>query len=108
VALGNVDILVRSRPEVDPYFSILMPDYPVGWRRAWFLLRNDVDTLLHAFMGGVGASHPGYRAPSFMTQNSVYDRFPLAANCWGPIHPIQGDDPKHSRLKGRGHQPKKN
>jgi hypothetical protein len=30
-------------PEVDPYFSILMPDTPVGWWRAWFLLRNDAD-----------------------------------------------------------------
>jgi hypothetical protein len=29
-ALGNVDILVRSGLEVDPYFSILMLDPPVG------------------------------------------------------------------------------
>jgi hypothetical protein len=29
VALGNVDILVCFGPEVDPYFSILMPDPPV-------------------------------------------------------------------------------
>jgi hypothetical protein len=40
-ALGNVDILVRSKPEVDPYFSIMMPDPPVGWRRARFLRRNE-------------------------------------------------------------------
>jgi hypothetical protein len=35
MALGNVDILVRSGPEVDPYFSIPIPDPPVRWHRAW-------------------------------------------------------------------------
>jgi hypothetical protein len=29
--LGNVDISIRSGPEVDSYFSILMPDPPIGW-----------------------------------------------------------------------------
>jgi hypothetical protein len=29
--LGNVDFLVCSRHEVDPYFSVLMPDPPSGW-----------------------------------------------------------------------------
>jgi hypothetical protein len=33
-ALGSVDILVYSRLEVDPYFSIPLPDPPVRWRRA--------------------------------------------------------------------------
>jgi hypothetical protein len=52
VALGNVDILVHFRPEVDPYFSVLMLDPPIGWRRTWFLLRNDADEPLPAFTGG--------------------------------------------------------
>jgi hypothetical protein len=43
VSLGNVDILVCFGPEVDPYFSILMLDASVGWRRAWFLLGNDAE-----------------------------------------------------------------
>jgi hypothetical protein len=30
VVLGSVDIYVRSRPEVDPYFLIPMPDSLVG------------------------------------------------------------------------------
>jgi hypothetical protein len=46
VALGNVDIFVRFRPKVDPYFSVLMPGPLVGWRRAWFLLRDDADAPL--------------------------------------------------------------
>jgi hypothetical protein len=33
-ALGSVDILVDSRLEVDPYFSIPLPDPLVGWQRA--------------------------------------------------------------------------
>jgi hypothetical protein len=57
-ALGNVDILVHSGPEVDPNFFVLMPDPPVGWRRTWFLLRNDADTPLPMFMGGHPIPHP--------------------------------------------------
>jgi hypothetical protein len=57
-ALGNVDILVRSGPEVGPYFSIPMPDPLVGCRRTWFLLRNDADMPLPVFMGGCPIPHP--------------------------------------------------
>jgi hypothetical protein len=32
--LGSVDIYARSEPKVNPYFLILMPNPPVGWRRA--------------------------------------------------------------------------
>jgi hypothetical protein len=59
-ALGNVDILVLFEPAVDPYFSITMPDPPVGWWRAWFLLRNDTDTLLSVFMGVHPIPHPNW------------------------------------------------
>jgi hypothetical protein len=34
MVLDSVVIYVRFRPEVDPYFFILMPDPLVGWRRA--------------------------------------------------------------------------
>jgi hypothetical protein len=60
VALGNVDILVCSGPEVDPNFSIPMPDPPVGWQRAWFLLRNDADAPLPTFIGGRPIPHPNW------------------------------------------------
>jgi hypothetical protein len=59
-ALGNVDFLVCSRHEVDPYFSVPMPDPPGGWQRTWFLLRNDADVLLPGFMGGRPVSHPNW------------------------------------------------
>jgi hypothetical protein len=60
VALGNVDILVRSRPRVDPYFSILLLDPSIRWRKAWFLLKNDADMSLPAFMGGRPIPHPNW------------------------------------------------
>jgi hypothetical protein len=59
-ALGNVDISVRSRPEVDPYFSILMLDPSVWWRRAWLLLRNDADAPLLMFMAARPIPHPNW------------------------------------------------
>jgi hypothetical protein len=59
-AWGNVDISVCSEPEVDPYFSILMPDPLFGLRRAWFLLRNDADAPLPKFMGGCSIPHPSW------------------------------------------------
>jgi hypothetical protein len=46
-----------------------------------------------------GVWYPGYRGSLVITQNSGYDRFPLATNNWGTIY---------DRLKRRGHQPKKN
>jgi hypothetical protein len=54
VNLGSVDILAQSRSEVDPYFSILMPDPSVAWWKMWFFLRNDADAPLPTFT----CSHP--------------------------------------------------
>jgi hypothetical protein len=51
MALGNMDIFVRSRPEVDPYFPILISDPPIRWQKVWFFLRNDTDVLLLVFTG---------------------------------------------------------
>jgi hypothetical protein len=51
MALGNVDIFVRSRPGVDPYFSLPMSDPSVRWLKVWFYLRNDADVPLIVFMG---------------------------------------------------------
>jgi hypothetical protein len=52
--------LRRFRPKVDPYFSILMPDPPVGWWRAWFLLRNDTVVPVPMFTGGCLIAHPNW------------------------------------------------
>jgi hypothetical protein len=53
-----VNILIRSGPKVDPYFSVLMPDPPIRWRRAWFLLRNDANASLPTFTGSHPIPHP--------------------------------------------------
>jgi hypothetical protein len=53
-----VQSLVRFRLEVEPYFSILLPDLPVRWLRAWFLLRNEADALLPLFTGSCPVPHP--------------------------------------------------
>jgi hypothetical protein len=58
--MGNFDILVRFEPEVDPYFSIPMPDPLVEWWRAWFLLRNNADASLPTFLGGCPIPHPNW------------------------------------------------
>jgi hypothetical protein len=58
--------------------------------------------------GHVRVKYPGYHRSLVMTQNSGYDRFHLAANGWGIIHPVPGKQSHHPRLKRRGHQPKKN
>jgi hypothetical protein len=55
-----VDILVHSSLEVDPYFSISMLNPPVGWRRAWFLLRNNTDAPIPVFMRGRPVPHPNW------------------------------------------------
>jgi hypothetical protein len=60
MVLGNMDISVHSGPKDDPYFSILMPDPLIGWRRAWFLLRNDADAPLPTFTGGRPVPHPNW------------------------------------------------
>jgi hypothetical protein len=52
--LGSVDLLVRSRSRIDPYFCILTSDPLVGWQKVWFFLRNDADALLPT----VTSDHP--------------------------------------------------
>jgi hypothetical protein len=59
-AVGSVDILVHSVPEVEPYFSILLPDPLVMWWRAWFLLRSDTNAPLPMFTGGRPVPHPNW------------------------------------------------
>jgi hypothetical protein len=60
VALGSVDLLVNSRPEIDPYFSILLPDPLIGWQKAWFFLRNVADAPFPSFMDGCPIPHPNW------------------------------------------------
>jgi hypothetical protein len=43
MVLSGVDIYVRCRHKVDPYFHLPMPRSLDGWRRVWFFLMNDVD-----------------------------------------------------------------
>jgi hypothetical protein len=51
-SLGSVDILVHSRPEAGSFFSIPLPDPPIKWRKAWFMVKRNADASLPTFMGG--------------------------------------------------------
>jgi hypothetical protein len=57
-SLGSVDILVRTSPRSD--ISIPQPNSPVGWWKAWFLLKNEADVSLPAFTGGCPIPHPDW------------------------------------------------
>jgi hypothetical protein len=60
MALGYVDLLLRSGSRNDPYFCLPMSDPPVGWRKAWFLLRNDADVSLPTLTSGRPIPHPNW------------------------------------------------
>jgi hypothetical protein len=79
--LGNVDILVHSRPKVARYFSIPLPNPPVRWRRAWFLLRNDANALLPTFMGGRPIPHANWEFS--VTRADLHRQQPLLEIIWG-------------------------
>jgi hypothetical protein len=66
---------------VDPYFSILMPDPPVGWRRAWFLLRNNANELLPMFTSGRPVPHPNWEYS--VAQADLHKLQPLQEIVWG-------------------------
>jgi hypothetical protein len=51
VALGSVDIFVRSGHGVDPYFHLPTSGPLDRWQKVWFFLRNDSDVPLPMFMG---------------------------------------------------------
>jgi hypothetical protein len=59
-SLGSVDILVLFRPEADSYFSIPLPDPPVRWQKAWFLVKNNANAPLLMFTGGRPIPHPNW------------------------------------------------
>jgi hypothetical protein len=56
--LGAANILVRTGPGSNTYFSIPQPNSPVRWWKAWFLLKNEADALLLALTGGCHVPHP--------------------------------------------------
>jgi hypothetical protein len=60
--LGSVDMFVQSGHDIDPNLPLAMLNPPVGWRKAWFLLRNDIDALLPVFTGScpIPLSNWGY------------------------------------------------
>jgi hypothetical protein len=61
--LGGVDIYVKSRHGVDPYFDLPMSESTDGWQNVWFFLRNDTDVPLPVFTGSHLVPQPnwGYR-----------------------------------------------
>jgi hypothetical protein len=56
-SLGSVDILVPTGPGSNAYFCILQPNSLVGWQKAWFLRKNEVDALFSAFTSNCHVPH---------------------------------------------------
>jgi hypothetical protein len=56
--LGSVDIFVRSRPRVDPYFHLLISNPLVKWQKVWFFMRNEADASLPMFTGSCLVPQP--------------------------------------------------
>jgi hypothetical protein len=59
-SMGSVYISVCSSLTVNSYFSIPQPDPLVGWQKAWFLLKNEDDVSLPAFMDNRPIPHPNW------------------------------------------------
>jgi hypothetical protein len=61
-SVGSIDVSIRSGLEADSYFFFFfpLPDPPVGWWKAWFLLKNEADAPLPAFWGGRPIPHPDW------------------------------------------------
>jgi hypothetical protein len=79
--MGCVDISVRCNLRADPYFSFSHPNPPVGWQKAWFLLRNEADAPLHAFTGGRPIPHPNWEHGVAQTDFPMLQ--PLLKIIWG-------------------------
>jgi hypothetical protein len=56
--LGGVEVFVRSRHGVDPYFHLPMFGPMDEWQKVWFLLRNNIDALLPEFTGSRPVPNP--------------------------------------------------
>jgi hypothetical protein len=61
VALGSVDIFVRSGPKVDPYYHLPMSDPKVELWKVRFFLRKDADAPLPMFTGSRPIPEPKWR-----------------------------------------------
>jgi hypothetical protein len=59
-SLGSVNISVCTSPRTEPYFLIPQPGPPVGWRKTWFLLKDEAEASLPTFMGGCPIPHPNW------------------------------------------------
>jgi hypothetical protein len=58
--LGSVDLYVRSGHGVDPYFHLPMSRPSDGWRKVWFFLRNNTDSLLPVFTSSRPIPQPNW------------------------------------------------
>jgi hypothetical protein len=82
--LGNVEIFVRSRHGVDPYFHLSKSDPSISWQKECFFLRNDADVPLSVFTGSrpirqpkweyavAQKDLPGYN-PCVMSSSACYE-----------------------------------
>jgi hypothetical protein len=64
VIFGGVDIYVKFRHGVDPYFHLPMYDSTNEWHKVWFFLRNVTVVPLPAFTGNRPVPQPNWGARS--------------------------------------------
>jgi hypothetical protein len=58
--LDGVEVYVKSRHGVEPYFYLPMSDFSNGWQKVGFSLRNDAITALPAFTGNHPVPQPNW------------------------------------------------
>jgi hypothetical protein len=57
---GYIEIYVRTRPGIDPYFCLLVSNLSVGWRKEFFFQRNDADASVPTAMSKRTAVQPSW------------------------------------------------
>jgi hypothetical protein len=101
---GSVDISVRSRSRVDPYFHSLMSDPLVRWRKEWFFSkerRRRTASRVHGYPPCLSTQLGVWCGPVTHPQATTTVRHHLGA----PMRRVDGRGPTDLRLPSRSVAP---